>query len=86
MTSVRRRLRRDGVAGVISRRSGLEVVAFPSIGTGPAGVEPSDAARAMVDEIRAHKGPTPHTIWLVDADDAVLRAFIEALQNASLNV
>jgi O-acetyl-ADP-ribose deacetylase len=60
----------------------FEVVAFPGLGTGNGGVDRDEAARAMVDELRAHRGPKPTTIYLVDTDDEMLMAFEEALKNA----
>src|SRR5207237_10654136 len=41
------------------------VIAFPLIGTGIGGVPVDEAARAMVDELRAHKMPMPQTVYLM---------------------
>jgi hypothetical protein len=48
---------------------------------------PSDeAARAIVEEIRAHRRPNPETIYLVDTSDDMVFAFEEALRNAQANL
>ena len=48
-----------------------------------AGVDPADAARAMVDELRAHRQPKPTTVYLVDLNDNILRRLEEALRLAT---
>jgi O-acetyl-ADP-ribose deacetylase (regulator of RNase III) len=62
--------------------SRLQIVslALPGMGTGAGGVEPNEAARAMVDEIRAHRMPHPQTIYLSDLKDDMVAAFEEALR------
>jgi O-acetyl-ADP-ribose deacetylase (regulator of RNase III) len=67
---------------IAASRHNFEVIAIPGIGTGIGGVGHEEAARAMVDELRAHRGPKPATIYLVDQDDGLLLAFEEALRNA----
>jgi O-acetyl-ADP-ribose deacetylase (regulator of RNase III) len=52
------------------------------MGTGLGGVDPADAARAMVDELRAHRQPKPLTVYLVDIDDEILMCLEEALRLA----
>ena len=47
------------------------------MGTGLGGVDPADAARAMVDELRAHRQPKPSTVYLVDIDDEILMCLEE---------
>jgi O-acetyl-ADP-ribose deacetylase len=77
--SVRRSTR---AALIAAARVSLPVIAFPFIGINE-GVEPSDAARAMVDEIRAHRAPMPQTVYLcVDADE-LGAVFEDALRTAS---
>ena len=49
-------------------RHGFETIALPGMGTGLGGVDPSDAARAIVDELRAHRQPKPATVYLVDLE------------------
>src|SRR5213595_914231 len=60
----------------------IEVLAIPGMGTGLGGVDPADAARAMVDELRAHRQPKPATVYLVDIDDEILLCLEEALRLA----
>jgi O-acetyl-ADP-ribose deacetylase (regulator of RNase III) len=62
---------------------GLDLIALPGMGTGLGGVDPSDAARAIVDELRAHRQPQPSTVYLVDLDDEILFCLEEALRLAS---
>jgi O-acetyl-ADP-ribose deacetylase (regulator of RNase III) len=62
---------------------GLEMIAIPGMGTGLGGVDPSDAARAIVDELRAHRQPQPSTVYLVDLDDEILFCLEEALKVAT---
>jgi O-acetyl-ADP-ribose deacetylase (regulator of RNase III) len=62
---------------------GLDVIALPGMGTGLGGVDPADAARAMVDELRAHRQPKPTTVYLVDLNDELLLYLEEALRVAS---
>ncbi len=62
---------------------GFDLVAIPGMGTGLGGVDPSDAARAIVDELRAHRQPKPATVYLVDLDDEILFCLEEALKVAS---
>src|SRR3954468_4456230 len=61
---------------------GFEVMAVPGVGTGLGGVAPADAARAMVDELRAHRQPKPATVYLVDLRDEILLNLEEALRLA----
>lgn len=56
----------------------LDVIALPGIGTGAGGLMRDEAARAIIDELRTHRGPKPTTVYLVDLHDAMLRAFEEA--------
>jgi O-acetyl-ADP-ribose deacetylase (regulator of RNase III) len=62
---------------------GFEVIALPGMGTGLGGVDPADAARAMVDELRAHRHPKPATVYLVDLRDDILLNLEDALRVAS---
>jgi O-acetyl-ADP-ribose deacetylase len=62
---------------------GFEVIALPGMGTGLGGVDPGDAARAIVDELRAHRQPKPATVYLVDLRDEILSHLEEALRLAS---
>ena len=63
-------------------RHEFDVIALPGMGTGLGGVDPADAARAIVDELRAHRQPKPSTVYLVDIDDEILFCLEEALRLA----
>ena len=58
-------------------------IAYPVIGTGPGGVPFDEAARAMVDELRAHKQPMPTTVYLIASRIEQVPPFEEALRLAS---
>lgn len=58
-------------------------IAFPAIGTGLGGVPFDEAARAMVDELRAHRAPQPGTVYLIAARPEFVPPFEEALRMAS---
>lgn len=62
---------------------GFGVIAIPGLGTGLGGADPAEAARAMVNELRAHKHPHPSTVWLVDTNDHILAHLEEALQTTA---
>jgi O-acetyl-ADP-ribose deacetylase (regulator of RNase III) len=68
---------------IAAARHNFETIALPGMGTGLGGVDPSDASRAMVDELRAHRQPRPITVYLVDLNDTLLRCFEEALRLAT---
>ena len=77
--NVRRATRAALIAAAVNN---LEVVAFPGIGIGEGGVDKDEAARAMVDELRAHRQQKPMVIYLLEQDDQMIHAFEEALRNA----
>jgi O-acetyl-ADP-ribose deacetylase (regulator of RNase III) len=58
---------------------GFDVIAIPGLGTGLGGVDPSEAARVMIDELRGHKGEKPSTVWLVDLDSETLEWLEDSL-------
>ena len=64
-------------------RYGHQVIAFPAIGTGVGGVPFDEAARAMVDELRAHRMPLPATVYLMAPKPEYVPHFEEALRLAS---
>ena len=68
---------------IAAAHKGLETIALPGMGTGLGGVDPADAARAMVDELRAHRQPKPTTVYLVDLNDEILLCLEEALRLAT---
>jgi O-acetyl-ADP-ribose deacetylase len=80
-------VRRAARAALIaSDRNQFKVIAIPGMGTDLGDVPMDEAARAIVEEIRAHKRPTPETIYLVDTSDSMVEAFEEALRNAQANL
>jgi len=78
--SVRRATR---AALLAASRNGYDTIAFPGIGTGVGGVPHDEAARAMVDEVRAIKMPPPSTVWLIATHDEMLWAFEDACKIAT---
>ena len=78
--SVRRAMR---AALLAAAQRGFEVIAVPGLGIGLGGADPADAARAMVNELRAHRQANPSTVWLVDTNDQILAHLEEALQTTS---
>jgi O-acetyl-ADP-ribose deacetylase (regulator of RNase III) len=80
-------VRRAARAALIAAdRNGFKVIAIPGIGTDLGSVPIDEAARAIVEEIRAHRRPNPETIYLVDQNDQMLAALEEALRNAQANL
>jgi O-acetyl-ADP-ribose deacetylase (regulator of RNase III) len=78
--SVRRATR---AALIAAAQYKFETIAMPGIGIGPNGLAVDEAARAMVDELRAHRQPKPATIYLVSPAEEQLTAFAEALRVAT---
>jgi O-acetyl-ADP-ribose deacetylase len=78
--NVRRAMR---AALLAANQRGFQVIAVPGLGTGLGGADPADAARAMVNELRAHKQPNPVTVWLVDTNEKILARLEEALQTTA---
>ena len=68
-----RRATRAGLLG--ATRLGLDSVAIPGIGYGETGVPHDEAARAIVDEAMAYRGPHPTSVVLVDQDERMVAAF-----------
>lgn len=79
--NVRRATRAALIAAYANK---YQVLAIPGMGTAQGGVPLDEAARAIVEEIRAHKKSFPETIYLVDSDQEMVSAFEEALQNAQM--
>ena len=53
----------------------FEKVAIPGMGYGEGGVPHDEAARAIIDEIRAYKITPPSVVVLLDTDRYMIRAF-----------
>ncbi len=87
MTIGAENVRRAARAALIaSDRNGFKVSAIPGIGTDRGSVPIDEAARAIVEEIRAHRRPNPETIYLVDTNDEMVAALEEALRTAQTNL
>jgi O-acetyl-ADP-ribose deacetylase (regulator of RNase III) len=87
MTIGAENVRRAARAALIAAdRNGFKVIAIPGIGTDLGHVPLDEAARAIVEEIRAHRRPCPETIYLVDMNDEMVAALEDALRNAQANL
>jgi O-acetyl-ADP-ribose deacetylase (regulator of RNase III) len=80
-------VRRAARAALIAAdRNGFKVIAITGIGTDLGDVPIEEAARAIVEEVRAHRRPCPETIYLVDNNDEMIAALEDALRNAQANL
>ena len=80
-------VRRAARAALIAAdRNNFKTIAIPGIGTDLGGVPIDEAARAIVEEIRAHRRPCPETIYVVDTNEYMIAALEEALRNAQANL
>src|SRR3569833_2529485 len=87
MTIGAENVRRAALAALIAAdRNGFKVIAIPGIGTDHGNVPIDEAARAIVEEVRAHRRPNPETIYLVDMDEYMIAALEDALRNAQANL
>lgn len=81
--NVRRAARAALIAAFVKQ---FKVIAFCGMGTDLGDVPFEEAARAIVEEIRAHKRAFPETIYLVDALPEMVESFEDALRNAQQNL
>ena len=81
--NVRRAARAALIAADVKQ---FKVIAFSGMGTDQGDVPMEEAARAIVEEIRAHKRACPETIYLVDTDAEMVDTFEDALRNAVQNL
>lgn len=80
-------IRRAARAALIAAdANGFQEIAFPSMGIDTSGVDIHEAARAIVEEIRAHKRVCPSTVYLVDPSPDMIEAFELALDNAQFGL
>jgi len=87
MTIGAENVRRAARAALIAAdRNGFKVIAIPGIGTDLGNVPIDEAARAIVEEVRAHRRPNPETIYLIDMDEYMIAALEDALRNAQANL
>jgi len=69
-------IRRATRAGLLAANHfQLERVGFPGIGYGEIGVPYDEAARAMIDEVRAFRAPFPCSVVFMDTDPEMVEAF-----------
>lgn len=81
-TTIENVRRATRAALVAAAARGLETIALPPMADDEA-IPVEESARAMVDELRAHRQPMPTTVYLVASDDEGTAAFESALRNAS---
>jgi O-acetyl-ADP-ribose deacetylase len=73
-------IRRATRAGLLaSTHFQLERIAIPGFGNGEIGVPCDEAARAIIDEVRAYRGAHPVYVVLLDQDPEMIAAFSEML-------
>ena len=77
--SVRRATRAALIAAAVRN---CNTIGIPPIGAGANQVPDDEAARAMVDELRAHKQAIPMTVYLVTLKQSMITHYEEALKNA----
>ena len=77
LESIRRATRAVLVAAVANE---LEVIAIPGMGNGYDGVPLEECARAIVEELRAHKKSHPTTVYLVDSSAELVTSYEDALR------
>jgi O-acetyl-ADP-ribose deacetylase (regulator of RNase III) len=63
----------------LADEKGFESIAIPGMGTGVGGVAYADAARAMVEAIRAFSPRTLKSVILVDVDEKMVEAWKQQL-------
>jgi O-acetyl-ADP-ribose deacetylase (regulator of RNase III) len=62
-------------------RNGLKSIAFPGMGTGVGGVDPGEAAEAMVEVIRNFSDSTIEEVLLIGYEEEMYKAFAGAVKN-----
>lgn len=58
---------------------GVEALAIPALGLGGA-LDADECARAMAEELRAHRGELPTHVYLVDPSERVVAAWRRAIE------
>ena len=79
--SVRRATR---AALIAAAAKNLPVIGLPPMAGHSPSVPLDETARAMVDELRAHKAAIPQQVYLVSLKQEMIFAYEEALRNASI--
>jgi len=64
----------------LAKKKKLKSLAFPGMGTGVGRVNPEDSAKAMIDAIRNFADKEIETIYLVDLNDDMVKAFRSVLE------
>jgi len=60
---------------------GVKEIAFPGMGTGVGGLDPREAAKAMVEEIlKLWRGKKGRRVMLVAYDDRLYKSFVDSLR------
>ncbi len=73
-------IRRATRAGLLAASHyGMNHIAIPGMGYGDNSVPHDEAARAIIDEVRAYKGENPAFVTLMDADLEMYESFITEL-------
>lgn len=79
-TSREKVFRATAAALKLAEKKQFRSLALPGMGTGVGKVAPAEAARAMVEAVRAHYGKHLETVYLVDIGDEMVAAFQEAVK------
>ena len=82
-TTIENVRRATRAALIAAAARGLHSIGLPPMGGDLGSVPDDEAARAMVDELRAHKPPVPDTVYLVTQSAEMVADYEEALRNAS---
>lgn len=73
-------IRRATRAGLLaSTHFEMAQVAIPGFGYGEIGVPYDEAARAIIDEVRAYRGAFPEKVFLIDQNEEMIDAFKQEL-------
>jgi len=69
-----------GAALTLADEKGFESIAIPGMGTGVGGVAHADAAKMMVETVRAFSPRTLKSVILVDVDATMVNAWRDAMR------
>jgi O-acetyl-ADP-ribose deacetylase (regulator of RNase III) len=67
---------------ILADEKGFESIAIPGMGTGVGGVAHADAAKAMMETVRAFPPRTLKSVILVDVDHAMVEAWRDCLADS----
>jgi O-acetyl-ADP-ribose deacetylase len=75
-------IRRATRAGLLAANHfQMERLAIPAFGHGELGVPCDEAARAIIDEVRAFRGQFPTYVLLVDVSQEMVEAFLTEIRD-----